>query len=228
MMVISMLAFEDLGSDSWQKYGELILKSENVFPEAIRTPEEDYADTVKENGSIAKVALLDSQYVGNIFGYALLPEDLESHGLHDVPQDAKVIYIFNVVVNPEYQGKGIGKQLLWEFIRTAKDRGYDYIAGHFRQNGSLQLIKKLGAKEEGVYHNWENMGEDCVACCLNIHIIQEPGTPQQKATKNDTPTTGLIQIPSQEQAIISTSPAPQLAPELASPAIEPHEPAMHF
>jgi GNAT superfamily N-acetyltransferase len=221
-----MLSFDDLGGGNWERYASFILKSEEVFPDGIRTPKEDFIDVVKEGDAIAKVALLESKYVGNIFGYSLLPDETASHGINDVPANSKVIYIFSIVINPEYQGKGYGKQLLWEFIKTAKAKGYDYVAGHFRQNGSLQLIKKFGAKEEGVYHNWENIGEDCIACCLNIHQIQEPLQPE---LKTDNQSTGLIQMPSPEQAIITPVPnVPAVATDMANQGIEPPATSMHF
>jgi len=166
-----MLSFDDLGAGDWGKYGEMILRSENVFPEAIRTPEEDFLEVVSEADGVAKVALLDSQYVGNVFGYRMAQEDFEYYGISDVPREAKVIYLFSVVVNPEFQGRGYGHLLLQEFIKTAKAKGYDYVAGHFRQNNSLQLIRKFGARENGVCHNWDNTGEDCVVCCLDLHGI---------------------------------------------------------
>lgn len=168
-----MLSFDDLGAGDWRKYADSILQSENVFPDSIRTPQEDFLEIVGESDGIAKVALLDSQYLGNVFGYRISPDDFEYYGLHDVPKDAKVIYLFSIVVNPEFQGRGYGRQLIWEFIVAAKAKGYDFIAGHFRQNGSLKLIKAFGAKEEGVYQNWENTNEDCVACCLDINSISE-------------------------------------------------------
>jgi GNAT superfamily N-acetyltransferase len=164
-----MLSFEDLGAGNWGKYGNLILGSENVFPEAMRTDKEDFIDVVREQDGVAKVALVDSGYAGNVFGYHVSPDDFGYYGLHDIPADAKVIYLFSIVINPGLQGKGYGRQLLLEFIKSAKEKGYDFIAGHFRQNGSLKLIKAFGAKEEGVCPNWENIGEDCVICCLDIH-----------------------------------------------------------
>jgi GNAT superfamily N-acetyltransferase len=166
-----MLSFEDVGMGDWEKFSEQILHSEGVFPECIRTPREDFLEVVSEGDGVAKVALLDSSYVGNVFGYRIPDDDYEYYGLHDVPQGAKVIYLFSIVINPEFQGRGYGRQLIWEFIKTAKDRGYDFVAGHFRQNGSLKLIKRFGAKEECVCQNWENMGEDYVACCLDLKCV---------------------------------------------------------
>jgi GNAT superfamily N-acetyltransferase len=225
-----MLSFEDLGAGDWEKYGDSILQSEGVFPEGIRTPKEDFIEVLDDGDGVAKVALMDSAYVGNVFGYRIAPDDFEYYGLHDVPKDAKIIYLFNIVVNPDYQGKGYGKRLLWEFIKAAKAKGYGYVAGHFRQNGSLKLIKAFGAKEEGVCRNWENIGEDCVACCLDIHNLSDDDF------KPSGEGSGLMPVaPAQEQPEVGPAIAPDATPGLHPEMIDPSPgvpcepaPAMRF
>jgi GNAT superfamily N-acetyltransferase len=169
-----MLTFDDLIEGNWNKYGNFVLQSETIYPEFIRSPGEEFIDIVKSRGSIAKIALLDSEYIGNAVGFCMDEEDKGDFGLDKLPGNPKIIYLFNILINPAHQGKGYGSMLTQEFIKSAKAMGYDYIAGHFRPNGSLHMIKKFGAVEGAVCKNWENIGEDYVFCILDLRSI--PGT----------------------------------------------------
>jgi ribosomal protein S18 acetylase RimI-like enzyme len=86
--------------------------------------------------------------------------------LKGVKEDHSMIYMFNFVIEPEYQNKGYGSQLLKEFIKSAKEKGYKKLLGHFRQNSSLHLVKKLGAKEKKTYKNWCKTKENYTLCEL--------------------------------------------------------------
>jgi GNAT superfamily N-acetyltransferase len=185
-----MLTFDDLIEGNWNKYGNFVLQSETIYPEFIRSPGEEFIDIVKSRGSIAKIALLDSEYIGNAVGFCMDDEDKEDFGLDKLLSYPKIIYLFNIVINPVHQGKGYGSMLMQEFIKSAKIKGYDYIVGHFRPNGSLHMIKKFGAVEGAVCKNWENIGENYVFCILDIHGI--PGTfPSEHAQNNRTPRPSL-------------------------------------
>ena len=171
-----MLAFEDLNLNNWHVYVDLVLKSEAIFPESIRTSKEEFTEILLIKDTIAKVAI-DSGYVGNIMGYPLVSlENLEEYGLQFLEERA--IYISNLVIESTHQGKGFGKKLLLEFIKAAIDNGYEKVYGHFRQNHSLVLIKKLGARELKVFPNWSDTGEDFVLCELDLLKASIPEIPQ--------------------------------------------------
>jgi len=169
-----MLSFEDLGAENWSKYSGLILQSELVYPETIRSAPEDFIEILSEGDRIAKVAFTGSEYVGNVIGYCITPEEMKAYGLEGEGDRSKIAYIINIVVAPQHQGKGFGTELLREFIKAAKARGYEKLVGHFRQPNSLNLIKRLGAKEKGVFRNWENTGEDYTLCFLDLQSVRVP------------------------------------------------------
>ena len=137
------------------------------FPEVIRTPVDEFEMILRAKKSIAKVALIDKRYVGFIFGYHPTKDEIKYHSLQDISTQG-MVYVFDLVIDPEFQGKGYGYQLMSEFIRSAKEKGYTKLAGHFRLGSSLNLIKKFGAKEVLSFSNWEESGETYVLCVLDL------------------------------------------------------------
>ena len=163
-----MIESDDLKAENWGKYGELILSSELIYPQQIRTPMEEFIEILSSEDTVAKVLLVDSRYAGNAIGFCLTGEEKRDFGLDGVTAGSNVIYLFNFVVNPEFQGNGYGRRLLKEFIMAARNKGYDTLAGHFRNNGSLHIIEKLGAQKKGILKDWESTGEDYIFCLLDL------------------------------------------------------------
>ncbi len=163
-----MMAFQGLDLGCWEKFEDLVMHTEMIYPEPIRTPREEFVTLLHEDNSIAKMAILDGKYIGNAVGFCLNPMEFKGLGLSIVDPNQRFIYLFNIAIEPEYQGRGYGYNLLMDFIKSAIEKGYTHLAGHFRQNSSLHLIKKFGAEEKGVYKNWENTGEDYVLCVLDL------------------------------------------------------------
>jgi ribosomal protein S18 acetylase RimI-like enzyme len=162
------LTFQDLNAGNWEKYARCVTGSELVYPEALRTSGEDFAEVVSLDDALSKVALLDSVYIGNAVGFRMDPEEMNEYGLSDLPEGAAVLYILNIVVDPGYQGKGYGNEMMRELLKSAKERGFSFIACHCRQTSSLGIMRKLGAQERGLFRNWEGSGEDFTLCLLDL------------------------------------------------------------
>ncbi|MFH0957059.1 MAG: GNAT family N-acetyltransferase [Candidatus Aenigmatarchaeota archaeon] len=162
------LTFRDLNAGNWEQYAGHVTESELVYPEALRTSGEEFAEVILSSGALSKVALLDSVYIGNAVGFRMTLEEVREYGIMDLPQDASVLYILNIVVNPGHQGKGYGHQMLRELLGSARERGFSSIACHCRQTSSLGLMRQLGAQERGIFRNWEGSGEDFVMCLLDL------------------------------------------------------------
>ena len=206
-----MLAFDDVGAGNWERYKEFILNSESIFPENMRSSPEDFSNMFSEDGLVAKVALLDSRYIGNVIGCAVPPEDRSYYEITGLPEGSRVLYILNMVVNPEHHGKGYGKQLLQEMVRQAKNSGYDYVVGHFRQNASFHIMKKMGGVETGNFKNWDDTQEDFIECCLDLRTFNDTSLTAGEPQKS---------LPAHEQAQpklqAEDGPAP-LSPEFMQP-----------
>jgi len=167
-----MIAFETLSAEYWAKHEADVLKSEEMYPESIRTPREEFLNILNDGGVIAKIAIVDSRYAGNIIGFFLRKEELPRFGLQDLHGGGRITYVINFVVDKAYQSKGHGTRMLTEFIKEARQKGCEIIAGHFRPPQSLHLIKKFGGEEHGTVANWENTGEDYTLCLLDIKDLQ--------------------------------------------------------
>jgi GNAT superfamily N-acetyltransferase len=164
-----MLSFEDLNFKNWPLFEETILNNQQIFPEQIRTAKEDFLSIIYSPNQLSLVLKYDANFAGNAIGYPLEDEqDMKEHDIDHIPIDGKTIYLFEFLVSNQFQGKGLGHKLLMEFIRKAKEKGFERIVGDFRPNGSLSLMRKLNAKEIKVHKNWENTGEDFVLCELDI------------------------------------------------------------
>ncbi|MDD5178266.1 MAG: GNAT family N-acetyltransferase [Candidatus Nanoarchaeia archaeon] len=165
---MTKLEFKELNLENFDSYVDYIIHSEELYPTQIRSSKEDYKDMLKDENSIAIVAFSDSEYVGNIVGSPLLDHEFDEY---ELDKKKKIVYLYNIVVENNYQGRGLGSKLLKEFIKVAKERGFDTLVGHFRQNRSLALIKKLGCIIKKVHNNWEDSGEDYCFCELDLKNI---------------------------------------------------------
>lgn len=166
-----MLSFQDITIENWNKVAGSILRSEKSFKKAIRTEKEDYAEILMDGDALIKVAFIGEKYVGNAIGYPPTEIELEEDEL-DGYKNTRFLYLFNIVIDKKYQGRGYGNQLLKEFLVTAKEKGYHKVIGHFRPNGSLALLKKFGGKEIRICPNWENTHEDYSFCELDLSKLQ--------------------------------------------------------
>ncbi len=164
-----MLVFDDLTPETWWQYEQHILHSETFFTKSIRTDKDEYIDIFNFN-NIAKVVKLNSIYIGNIIGCTLMGEEVEECGLTGMDL-SKTLYLINFIIDPPHQRKGYGRALLLEFIRSAAERGYERIIGHFKPGTSLPMIKKFGGREIGIARNWCETGEDYVLCELDIKCM---------------------------------------------------------
>jgi len=203
--------FEMLTPDNFSKFQDPILHSEMIYPEPIRSTPDEYAYIINSDGAIALVEIVDSKYIGNTIGCNLTDEEAEEYGIMNDVRGFKTFYIYNLVIENEYHGKGYAHLLLLELIKAAKNKGEDLIVGHFRQNGALKLIKKIGAQEKGVFRNWEDTGEDYVLCLLDLRNInieeiskilnpcKEQLSPQEQPAISPAPLTNQLPCTSQAQ-----------------------------
>jgi GNAT superfamily N-acetyltransferase len=168
-----MLTFQELTQENLPHYAGCLLHSEYVFPDPIKFTQEDYLEILLGQEYIAKIALIDGSYAGNIVGADLHPVEIEEHGIGSLTQNEKMIYLYGFVLEPEHQGKGYGFKLLTEFLKTARSRGYTSVVGHFRQNASLALMRKLGCDERAVEKDWCGTGEDFVFCSLDLRSLPQ-------------------------------------------------------
>jgi ribosomal protein S18 acetylase RimI-like enzyme len=62
---------------------------------------------------------------------------------------SKYIEIDNMGVSPDYRSKGIGSQLMNEFFKIAKQRGFQkaYVNAYFENSGAVEFYEKNGFRK---------------------------------------------------------------------------------
>ena len=91
-------------------------------------------------------------------------------GYADMLMVAGEAQLFNIVVDPDYQGHHIGEKLLWYMMRVAV-QNCDTVTLEVRRSNvpALQLYRKAGFREVGVRKGYyQNNGEDAILMDKNL------------------------------------------------------------
>lgn len=163
-----VLEFRNLTLENLAQYELEILESELVFHEDLREDSESVRETMACRGYMGKLAILDGKYIGNAQGFSPMQADIDEMELKGVNEDSGMIYIGNFVIDSGYKGNGFGTQLLLEFTRESKLRGFRRAEGHFRNGTSLHVARKLGAEEVEVFEDWYGTGEPYTHCRIDL------------------------------------------------------------
>lgn len=164
-----MLEFHPLTAANFQHYQPLVMASEEIFPENIRETPDAYLDALKQEGLQAYLVFCSGDYAGNVVGF-LPGQKLQKELRFDemkVSLDG-LIYLFNIVALPAFQGQGIGKKMLRFFMEQSHAAGFRRLGGHFRGNGSLNNFTKFGGTILATFDNWFDTGECYCYCELSL------------------------------------------------------------
>lgn len=69
------------------------------------------------------------------------------------------VYFYSIAVDPKHRRKGIGtalKQYTYDLLRK---EGVEWVVGHAKHDGSLQMNQKFGIELHQTFENWYNTGE---------------------------------------------------------------------
>lgn len=159
-----MHIIKKLEKENYQEYSQAILQSEEKnYQENIRSSDEDIKEILNSKRAIAAVLEVAGHYAGNYLSCAMDDEEQRKAGLENV----KINYLYNIVVEKEWQGKGYGRLLLADLIRRCKKRGVQRIAGHYNQQ-SRRLITQAGGRIIKEVPDWEETGETYYLCVLEL------------------------------------------------------------
>jgi ribosomal protein S18 acetylase RimI-like enzyme len=165
-----VLEFAPLTAGNFPEYAADILASEEIFPVDIRETAEDYLEALSQERAVGLVAHIARRYVGNVVGFHPAGRQIALLRLDEVPAPGApavdLVYLFNIVAMPEFQGQGMGRKLLQAFLGRAREKGFKKVGGHFRGNGSLKNFKDLGGEELAGFDNWFGTGERYMYCEL--------------------------------------------------------------
>ena len=162
------LSFVRITKENFSGFKDILVASEGCYDPALQSSEQDIYDVVEEPDSIVLAAFLDGKYVGNVLSCSYCEDEKLEDRISQHLLDKKLLYIFNIVIEPDFRKKGLAKEILREALKIAKEEGFEAVAGHFRKAGSVQVIKSFGGVEKHVCPNWEGSTEEFVYCELEL------------------------------------------------------------
>lgn len=105
------LRLVELTLDNYRLFLPRILDSERLFPEAIRLDEGQLCRVLGGERSIAYLAFHQERYAGNALALSPTDEDVAELELLGVTPRNGLLYLYNLVVLPEFQRHGFGPAL---------------------------------------------------------------------------------------------------------------------
>jgi aminoglycoside 3-N-acetyltransferase I len=103
-----------------------------------------YLDQMREHPStLVLAAYIGEDIVGGLVACELLP----IHG-------EKEMYIYDIVVHPQYQRQGVGVRLIQQLKEEAKCRGVKtvFVEAESEDVGAVAFYRSIGGEEVGVHH----------------------------------------------------------------------------
>jgi N-acetylglutamate synthase-like GNAT family acetyltransferase len=68
------------------------------------------------------------------------------------------VYFMSFAVLPEYQGKGIGRQLVSDMLYTCKEEGFKAVYSHANEGASAHLFESFGGEFIEKREDWFDTG----------------------------------------------------------------------
>lgn len=144
-----MILIEQITPDNWREYKEIRLKSLQGDPQAfgstyeaeLQFSEEKWKERSTNKNTITLVAKEGKELVGIV-------------GAHweNYEKTKHIAHIWGMFVDKDYRGQGIGKMLMEEIERRAKQRGQTKkikLEVVVKQEVALEMYKKLGYRLVG-------------------------------------------------------------------------------
>lgn len=164
-----MISLHTITRENLSRYAKGISALESTYPEELRADESSVLEMLSDDEAIAIVALSGDTVAGAVYGFSLSEEEIEEYNLSEVASDGD-IYLESITVDESVRGKGVGYQLIAAFADEAYKAGFSRIVGHFRQNGSFALAKKIGGKVLHREADWYGSGEDFICCACDLPV----------------------------------------------------------
>jgi ribosomal protein S18 acetylase RimI-like enzyme len=157
--------FVHVSLSSWNDYRADILALEKEYPDALSADEEEYLEIIARKKSLCLLLAYDKKVAGCAIGFPLNRDEVAGYRLDDVWTDDS-FYLESITIAAVFQGKGLGLSLMTEFAERVRRAGYKRITGHFRENGSFAIIKKMGGTCLHTEYNWYDTGENYQCCSI--------------------------------------------------------------
>ena len=140
----------------WNHIKRGIMNAEQVFSESIQSDEDELREVFEDPRSITLVAMYEDRVIGYAAGgplenYVLIEgvEKDENFG------EQNTIYLFSIVVLPEFQGHAFGHELRKGLLQIAKERGYYFVTAHHQKG----IGSSRGDQILNEFKNWYGTGK---------------------------------------------------------------------
>jgi hypothetical protein len=100
--------------------------------------------------------LIAETYFIEVDNLGKLSEKLQVPGIEEKYIGKNGIYCYSNTTLSKYQRMGFGRKLKLHFLQLAKEMGYEFVIGHARRNGSIELNLSCGAEKLYECPDWSN------------------------------------------------------------------------
>lgn len=130
-----------LTSEDWPLIEERVLALENIFHENLRETGETLKELFSSRDSLVIGAFRKNRLIGYMAGTPL-NNRAELPGAGDDPElgSGNSIYIDSFVVDKEFQGKGVGRNIEKMFLKQAGKMGYRFASSHIREEAAASKL----------------------------------------------------------------------------------------
>ncbi|MFC1704729.1 GNAT family N-acetyltransferase, partial [Nanoarchaeota archaeon] len=140
--------------------GKIIEIEESAFVEELQQDSDELEESFTLPDHIGFIAESNRQPAGYILG-----SPMESHGeMDDIAKDQDFgernsVYLESIGVKPEFQRRGIGRQLMKDFLLKAKERGFTKVKAHTNvPTGMRDFMRSLGGERLSVDEDYGGTG----------------------------------------------------------------------
>lgn len=142
---------------NWRKWSRVVLRTMRAtLPKETCLSARDMRSIFNEDRYAAFLVTRDERFVGFAIGFFCTFDDEPEI---DAIGDANIFHLCLNVVDPAFQGNGVGLTLLNARIAEAKRRGARTCTCYARSGASLYNLMKVGGKVIGVRKNFFGSGE---------------------------------------------------------------------
>ena len=137
---------------NWKKWSRITLRTMRAaMPKETWLSAETFRSIFEEDRPTAYIATVNNVFAGFAIGFFMNFDDEPE--IADIG-DPNIFHLCFNVIAPDFQGEGIGQQLIERRITEAKRRGARTCTCFARTGASLHNLQKFGGKVIGVRKNY--------------------------------------------------------------------------
>ena len=152
--------------EDWEKYKADLMQLEKAWED---NPELCFSEELKKElmtdpDGVYYIALDGDRVIAENYGQSLQSTDTDWFEGHYDPTtyrhfDKKTFYVTSIAVLPEYNGRGIAKDMTYRMFQDLKLDGYEYCTGHYNEGAMTKIIEWFNGETVEVCEHWFDSDE---------------------------------------------------------------------